>query len=37
MKSELPERLVRIIEQAMLRHKFPQRSVEQCKRSMAVA
>jgi CheY-like chemotaxis protein len=37
MKSELPDGLVRIVEQATLRHKFPQRSVERCKGRMGVA
>jgi hypothetical protein len=33
----LPDGLVRIVEQATLRHKFPQRSVERCKGRMGVA
>jgi len=37
MKSELPDGLVRIVEQATLRHKFPQRSVERCKGRMGAA
>ncbi len=31
MKSELPEGLVRIVERATLRHRFPSRSIERCK------
>ena len=37
MKSELPDRLVPIIDRAMRSHKLPQRSDQQCQRSGAAS